>query len=383
MLRLIPIREKRNRDMKYAKDYEKLGMPEGFKFGIELEAYNVKTKGKDSLYTGESAEYIKSKKWHMATKREEMLVGEGGAELVSPILTDTPEDYESIARMCEQMKKYPGKDGDKVVADSKCGLHIHFDAECLTKDPKRMENFKRLYAESEELLYKMCNDKNDPIRKKAINKDFSGIHFISAAWRNGMAAPSGKKILKQIEAGTLKVSYKKFGKLRTLASKYKLDERRYEGLNLTNIGNAKKNTIEFRMANGTLEPEVIKQTIFLYSSLINTAIQMTEHPENYQKKLKEFYQTEVSEEQKANSFLKLIMETPDDRKIYMDRWESVKDAEVFSKNEQKGFAQGRFKREQFARIAQRTPGTLVKQTYEQIKQILSKAKEKGDIENDR
>lgn len=383
MLRLTSIKEKGNKDMKYAEDYEKLGMPKDFKFGIELEAYNVKTKGKESLYTGESAEYIKSKKWHMATKKEEMLVGKGGAELVSPILTDTPEDYKNIARMCEQMKKYPGKDGDRVVADSKCGLHIHFDSECLTKDTKRMENFKKLYAESEELLYKMCNDKNDPIREKAINKDFRGIHFISAVWRNGMAAPSGKKILKQIEAGTLKVSYKKFGKLRTLASKYKLDERRYEGLNLTNIGNAKKNTIEFRMANGTLEPEVIKQTIFLYSSLINTAIQITENPENYEKKLKEFYQTDISEEQKAKYFLNLIMESPDDREIYMDRWKSVKDAKVFARNEQKGFAQGRFKREQFTRIAQRTPGILVKQMYGQINQILSKTKEEGDKENDR
>ena len=56
----------------------------------------------------------------------------------------------------------------------------------------------RLYAESEELLYKMCNDKNDPIREGAINKDFKGLHLISAMWRNGMAAPSSKKILKNI-----------------------------------------------------------------------------------------------------------------------------------------------------------------------------------------
>lgn len=82
----------------------------------------------------------------------------------------------------------------------------------------------RLYAESEELIYKMCNDKNDPIRKGAINKDFKGLHLISAMWRNGMAAPSSKKILQKIEKGTLKVSYKKFGKFKMLASKYKMDK---------------------------------------------------------------------------------------------------------------------------------------------------------------
>ena len=369
--------------MKYTKDSEILGLPEDFKFGIELEAYNVNTKGKNGLYKGESANYIKSKNWHMATQSEESLVGEGGAELVSPILRDSADDWKDIADICEHMKKFPGNKGDKVVADSKCGLHIHFDADCLAKDQNKMRNFLRLYAESEELLYKMCNDKDDPIRKGAINKDFKGIHLISAMWRNGMASPTGKKILKQIQDGTLKVSYKKFGKLKMLASKYKLDERRYAGLNLTNIGNSKKNTIEFRMANGTLDPEVIKQNVFLYSSLINTAIKMTENPEQYQDQLSEFYKTDVSEKEKAQNFLNLIMEDPEDRKIYMDRWETVKDAQVFQRNDRKGFAQNRFKREQFKKIAMRTPANYVHQAYSNIKEMMSRTNDKGAVAYDR
>lgn len=239
----------------------------------------------------------------------------------------------------------------------------------------------RLYAESEELLYKMCNDKNDPIRKGAINKDFKGLHLISAMWRNGMAAPSSKKILQKIENGTLKVSYKKFGRFRMLASKYKIDERRYSGLNLTNIGNHKKNTIEFRMANGTLNPEVIKQNVFLYASLINTSIQMTENPEKFKSKLDEFYRTDVNEEEKARSFLNLIMEDSNDRQIYMDRWQSVKDSKVFEKNSQKGFSQNRFKRDEFKQIAERTSGSRVKNAYNYIKKMLNKTK--GDCTYDR
>ena len=243
-----------------------------------------------------------------------------------------------------------------------------------------MKNFLRLYAESEEILYKMCNDKNNAIRKNAINKNFKGItHLISATWRNGMAAPSGKKILKHINDGTLNVSYKKFGKLRMFASKYKLDERRYSGLNLTNIGNSKKNTIEFRMANGTLNPEVIKQNVFLYASLINTAIQMTDNPLIYNGKLTEFYKTDVTEEQKVNNFLNLIMDYPEDRQIFFDRWQSVKNDKVFENNYKKGFAQNRFQREQFKKITERTPITLIKQAYSYINQMLSKTSEKGDV----
>lgn len=93
--------------MRYSNDTNPLGMPDGFKFGIELEAYNVRTKGTDGLYNGESAEYITAHNWHMATAAEESLVAEGGAELVSPILRDTQEDWQSVYDMCEHIQKYP------------------------------------------------------------------------------------------------------------------------------------------------------------------------------------------------------------------------------------------------------------------------------------
>jgi hypothetical protein len=369
--------------MKYTKDFNILGLPENFKFGIEIEAYNVKTKGKNGLYTGKSADYIKSKNWHMATKHEERLVREGGAELVSPILKDSEQDWKNISEMCNLIKKHPGKKGDQVVADDKCGLHVHFDSECLLENPNNMKIFKSLYAESEELIYKMCNEKNNPIRKSAINKDFKGLHLISAIWRNGMASPSGKKILKQIENGTLKVSYKKFGKLKMLASKYKIDERRYKGLNLTNIGNENKNTIEFRMSNGTLNPEVIKQNVFLYASLIDSSIKISKNPKLYEKQLMDFYKTDITENEKAEYFLSLIMSHPEDRQIYMERFESVKDAKVFAKNSKKGFSQNRFKREEFKKISNRVPSNLINQTYAHIKQILTKENDKGETEYDR
>ncbi len=331
--------------MKYTKGFNKLGLPDYFKFGIELEAYNVKTKGENGLYSGKSAEYISKRNYHMATKSEEALVGEGGAELVSPILTDSESDWQNLFDICEHIKEYPGDKGQNVIADEKCGLHVHFDSQCLTQDPNRMRNFLRLYAEAEEIIYKMCNAPYSPTRENAINKDFKGLHLISSIWRKGTASPSGKKILKQIKNGTLKVSFKKFGKLKMLGSKFKIDERRYHGLNLTNIGNSDKNTIEFRMANGSLEPEIIKQTVFLYASLIKSSIDITEYPELYEKRLAEFYQTDVTEEQKAQNFLDLIMDAPSDREIYMERWKTVKDDKVYEDNDGKDFAKDRFRRE--------------------------------------
>lgn len=202
--------------------------------------------------------------------------------------------------------------------------------------------------------------------------------MVSSLWRKGMAAPSSQKILKKIENGTLKVSYKKWGKLRDLAGKYKLDERRYQGLNLTNIGNSKKNTIEFRMANGTLNPEIIKQNVFLYASLIDTSIKSIESPEKYDEKMKAFLNTNVSEKEKAENFLNLIMEEPEDRKIYLERWESIKDHKVFSKNNTKGFAKRRFQKEEFKEMEEKTPTNHVKQAYANIKEMLEQTKEQKE-----
>lgn len=56
---------------------------------------------------------------------------------------------------------------------------------------------------------------------------------------------------------------------------------------------------------------------------------------------------------KSTKFLNLIIDSDEDKKIYLDRWESVKDAKVFSKNARKGFATT-FKREEFKDIATRT-----------------------------
>lgn len=364
--------------MKYKEKYDKLNLPDYMKFGIEIEANNVKTK--DGLYSGESAKFITSKKWHMATKFEEKLVGEGGAELVSPVLTDSQNTWKDISEICEKIKEFPRK-GKEVEADEKCGLHIHFDAECLRVDQKRMRNFKHIYAEAEELIYKMCNEENNPLRKGAINKNFHGISAVSSIWRKGVAAPTGKKILKKIEEEKLKVSYKDFGKLRTVATILKLDERRYSGLNLTNIGNKKKNTVEFRMANGTLDPEIIKQNVFLYASIIDTSIKLTEEPEKYEKKFKEFVRHDVTEKEKAESFLDLIMESDEDKKIYLNRWESVKDDKVYSKNSKKGFATT-FKREEFTKIANRTLGSKTREAFNKIKQYMRTKDERGEKVDD-
>ena len=154
--------------------------------------------------------------------------------------------------------------------------------------------------------------------------------------------------------------------------KSKLAPERYYGLNLSNMGSKKKNTIEFRMHNGTKEFSTIKENVFFDASLIVTAVEMTRNPEKYQTKLAEFYQTDISEEEKVDGFLNLIMENQEDRDVYKKRWQSVKDAPVFTTEGSKNFAQDRFQREDFKEISDRVPVTRMKKAFNFISQLKEK-----------
>lgn len=53
------------------------------------------------------------------------------------------------------------------------------------------------------------------------------------------------------------------------------------------------------------------------------------------------------------------------------------------KNERKGFAQNRFKRDQFRKVAERTPTALVQLAYSNIKRMKSRIINKGEVEYDK
>lgn len=78
----------------------------------------------------------------------------------------------------------------------------------------------------------------------------------------------------------------------------KADPRRYQGLNRANLGSRGKNTIEFRMANGSIDPDIIKQNVMLYGSLLNTAREMTLNPEYKKDEIAKFQRTDCTEEEK-------------------------------------------------------------------------------------
>lgn len=390
----------------YRSNDESLGLGEDFKFGIEFEVFNVNTssnirnisrnfvekiKGKftgnvrehKSLYhSKESKKFFEKilssdgKPYKMASAHEEALVKKGGAEIVSPILRDNKHDWQTVFSVLNHIKKFPGTKGKEAVADEKCGLHIHFDSKLLTENPKIMRNFMELWPDMEELVYKMCNDKNDPIRQSTIIRSKNPLREFKR-----MAGPIGKKLQKQINEGKLKISPKKYGKFRSVVDKFKLDRKRYNGLNLTNIGNPNKNTIEFRMANGTLNPEVVKQNVYLYASIIKLSRNLVQKERYKTEELKQFRRTDITEDEKAKAFVDLLFDNEEDKKIFMDRYKSVKDAKIFRNADRKGFASNKFQRDSMKKISERTNLKDVREALNFI--FRSRTNERGEANYER
>lgn len=106
---------------------------------------------------------------------------------------------------------------------------------------------------------------------------------------------------------------------------------------------------------------------------------MTEHPEEMQDALKNFYKRDVTEEEKADAFLSLVMEHPEDRQVYKDRWESVKDNPIFSQS----IGAQRFSKEVFQKETEIQPTTEVKKAYGFISKlkdkVLGKESKKEDV----
>ena len=146
--------------MKLSKEKENMGLSEYIKFGLELEVENVNYNKITPL--------VKEKNWH--TDKDPSLT-DSGVECVSPVLSEKENEsvWGEVEQICKNIKDNPYDEEKGAYTDHTCGGHIHFDSTVLQQNPEAMKNFLRLWAESEELVYKMCNDKNDPIRPGAIN----------------------------------------------------------------------------------------------------------------------------------------------------------------------------------------------------------------------
>lgn len=282
--------------------YSEIGLDEEITIGMEIESEGYLSKHiekiKKILKRDESRE---ARGWNI--KPDASL--EEGVEITSPILTDNQEDIEDIYMVCTMLQKIENETNER------CGGHIHIGSNYL-KSKEAFINLFEIWGNAEEIICKISNEKNNIPR-------FTLQEY---------AKPISPKINKAIEEGTINLENEE--DLNSFIEEIQnVQVNRYSSLNMFNINNG-MNTIEFRISNGTLNPDTWIENARLYGRIVQMSQKIAEierNPESTKEEkrlvdLKEYLKSEIPEEEKMEILLDLLFKE-DERELYRERYFST------------------------------------------------------------
>jgi hypothetical protein len=186
-----------------------------------------------------------------------------GGEVVSPPLRDTPEAWRQVASVLEVLQRCGAE------INRSCGLHVHIGADALrdasvAPAPESDPSLRAAHEPARALL--------PALSRLAV---LASVCFEDLVFR--MASAEGGKHRGQaffyrhsrpLER-TLRPSYES---LSELTGDLGLEgAARRAALNLTNVGDPRKDTVEFRQSNGTLDGRVVQAFVRLCAALVGAA----------------------------------------------------------------------------------------------------------------
>lgn len=206
---------------------DKLNFDESTTFGTEIEI--------------ERTDYVKVKKTiqNLQICKDWNVKPDGsltkGAEINSPILYDKTQSWEELNIVCAALK------GISKIG-SAAGGHIHVGVQALGNNKESWKNFIKMWAIYENVIYRFCY----------------GEFLTGRSSLSEYASPVSNSFFECIvECENNTTTFEEM--LQTVKSE------RYVGVNLQNAiynsGFIKKNTIEFRCPNGSLEPVIWQNNI--------------------------------------------------------------------------------------------------------------------------
>ena len=283
--------------------YLKIGLKKQTTVGVEIETQGNTSfllKKAESILSPKDIDRFYQESW--LTKDDETfeIAEESGVEITSPILRDSEEDVEELYMVCSMLEKAGQK------ATEKCAGQIHIGAAGL-KSIKAYTNLLEICGNCERILYIMSNAEGEVPRE--------GIR----EW----AAPLSPKISKAIEERKLNPNNETDLK-RFIAEMRNAQGDRTYGINLTNLG-VKRETIEFRMPNGTINPDVWIENIRLFGRIVEISQRLVEIENEQDEKsqrllmIKERLKEEISEQEKMELLLELVLEE-EEREVYRCRY---------------------------------------------------------------
>ena len=299
---------------------DRIKLPSNMKKGIEIES------------EGQHSGLIRLKMNSMNTRwiavKEDTL--KHGLEIKSPTPKDNADnekDEYEIKLTCGMLKEL-GQ-----TTSSRCGAHVHIGADYLTTMESWI-NLLEIWGNTEGIVYLISNKEGELPRSgvEEFAKSFSGE--LEKALKNGSVDLKDEEELK------------KFAK--------EIQGDRGYSINFKNLG-SDKNTIEFRLSNGTIDAKTWIENINLYGGIVKAAEEIAqiqlknekERTEEEIEKLKRFEllkSKEISYEEKLEALLFITVDK-ENIDIYKKRFEinrelMIKYGKEYSKIIQEQLAKG-------------------------------------------
>lgn len=215
----------------------------------------------------------------------------GGLEVVSPIFHYETKTLNQIKNLCNMLSM------TNFTTNDTCSFHVHIGADYL-KTKEDYLNLLYLYFNTEDIIYKIT-DRSSTQKRLGITKYASKLK------------------------GDLKDNFEEIktdSKDNIISSLKKVAKTRYRGLNLQNINNKEKNTIEFRMSNGELEFDELLANIRLFLKIIEVSHQIKNKKDKYA--LFIMLGKCKNERKRLELLLTLLFDKQSDRDIYFERYDS-------------------------------------------------------------
>jgi hypothetical protein len=226
----------------------KVDIPDDMTVGIEIESIGSYSKEIQNLKTLIFTEWEAKKDGSLGNDE-----GIPGVEVTSPILRgDDPEINNKIA----YVSNFLTNEGQ--TTNNSCGGHIHIGADYF-KDYESYQNLVDLWINCEKVLYIISNQVGEVPRENI----------------SDYAKPISKPFEKVVEGGF--VDFANIESLRDIEGQLNFASKRCYGINFSNLSNyADKHTIEFRIPNGTVNPNTWIENINLFGNLLKKCQTITE-----------------------------------------------------------------------------------------------------------
>lgn len=186
-----------------------------------------------------------------------------GGEVVSPPLRDTAECWRQVALVLDVLKRCGAE------VNRTCGLHVHIGAEAL-RDPSA-----RSHAESDPALRAAHEPERSLLPALSRLAVLTSVCFEDLVFRLASAeggAHRGRAFFYRHCRPLERELRPTYERLVDLTDDLGLEgSTRRAALNLTNVGDPRKDTVEFRQSNGTLDGRVVQAFVRLCAALVGTA----------------------------------------------------------------------------------------------------------------